>query len=94
MACSLSSQELNARLDRWTALSERYLIEAGRTDDCAVRRYRAEGGVGEELRELIRLEGECCPFLRFDLIRGEGEIRLEVRGPAEAAEMIDSFATA
>jgi hypothetical protein len=70
------------------------LIEAGHDDAGAIRRYRADDGVAEELEELVRLEGECCPFMRFELSRGEEEVRLAVRGPAEASEMIDSFATA
>jgi alkanesulfonate monooxygenase SsuD/methylene tetrahydromethanopterin reductase-like flavin-dependent oxidoreductase (luciferase family) len=40
------------------------------------------------LRDLIAAESECCPFLRFDLERGDDEVRLDVTGPAEAQPML------
>jgi len=40
------------------------------------------------LRDLIAAEADCCPFLRFDLERGDDELRLDVTGPEEAQPML------
>jgi hypothetical protein len=50
-------------------------------------------GWKRELRELIALDGECCPFLDFRLEPGPDELVLDVTGPMEARELVASFAS-
>jgi hypothetical protein len=92
IACSLSGAELAQRLERWRALEKRALIGAERTAAGASQRYRADAAVETELRDLISLEGECCPFLEFRLERRDEELVLEVSGPPGADQVVAEFA--
>ncbi len=93
LACSLDAGELEERTERWRRLADRSLIEASSpADGVAIQRHRPDDGVLTELRELISLEGECCPFLDFDLADHGDEIVLTVRGPELAASLIAAFA--
>jgi hypothetical protein len=92
IACSLPHEQYAARSDQWNAVAAEALIEAGKTSSGAVQRYRASDRVERELKELIRLEGECCPFLGFDLKREKDEIVLEVTGPDQASDLLADFA--
>lgn len=70
-ACSLSAPELAERRRAFSALP---LV-----DDTGGRvRYRDEPGVEDALRDLIRLESECCPGVRFELTREEGMVVMTV----------------
>lgn len=92
MACSLSAVELEERAGRWRRLAERALVESSYEEGVARLRCRADPGVEAELRELVRLEGECCPFLTLAVSSGDGGLLLEVSGPAEARQMVAAFA--
>jgi hypothetical protein len=91
IACSLGAGELDKRRARWQALGEDALVEAVLTLDGARQTYRAEPAVERELRELVRLEAECCPFLDFDIARGEQGLVLRVSGPESAAGIVEVF---
>lgn len=91
IACSLDAAGLGDRVDRWRALADRALITAERTDEGAIQRYRNQAGVEAELRDLIALEAECCPFLDFELAERDGEVELAIAGPPDAGEMLDVF---
>jgi hypothetical protein len=91
VACSLSAAALDERRARWQALGERALVEAGQRVDGARQVYRADAGVEQELRELVALEAECCPFLEFEVSVGDGRVVLDVRGPEAAASLVESF---
>jgi hypothetical protein len=94
LACCLNRVEMEEREQRWQRLSESALLEASREADRALLRYSDGPEVAAELRELVRLERECCPFLGFSISEHGGTIELRVDGPPEAATMIDSFAAA
>lgn len=70
-ACSLTAPERAERLRAFAALP---LID----DGPAGLRYRDEPGVEDSLRELIRLEAECCPDIRFALERKGRELVLTI----------------
>ena len=63
-------------------------------------RERTEGGVRLEfahseaieaaVRELVRRERECCPFLTFGLGVGAGRLTVEVSGPGDAQPLLDA----
>jgi hypothetical protein len=91
-ACTLDAAAFAERRARWEALAERALAGRESTPGGVRLRYRAEPGVAGELRELVRLEGECCAFLDLRLRDEGGGITLEVSGPPEAAQVIEAFA--
>ncbi len=92
IACSLDATSAADRMRRWEALSDLALKESGRTGKAAWQRYRYGVSIERELRELIELEGLCCPFLDFRLERRDGALQLEISGPADAEGIIDAFA--
>ena len=92
MACSLSAAELEERGERWHRLAERALVESSYEGGVAILRCRADPGVEAELRELVRLEGECCPFLTLAVSSRDGGLVLEVSGPPGAEQMVAAFA--
>jgi hypothetical protein len=89
LACSLDAAAFAEREARWRALSARALVGRERLAEGVRLRYRA--GAAEELRELVRLEGECCAFLDLRLAESAEHITLEVSGPPEAAEIVEAF---
>lgn len=96
IACTLEVGQIGSRLDEWSAL-----LDA--TDDRlagVVARTAIEGGVRLELgpdtdvAEVARLaaaEQDCCRFFRFNLSIETRGVALEVRAPAEAAEIVTSL---
>ncbi len=92
IACSLSATDARTRRAGWRTVADRALTEASRTPSGARQVYGAHPGVERELEELIRLEAECCAFLRFTLSRDRHALVLEVEGPEEAAGIFDLFA--
>jgi hypothetical protein len=94
LACCLNRVEMQEREQRWQRLSESALLESSRDRERALLTYRDTPEVASELRELVRLERECCPFLGFSITERAGAIDLQIDGPPEAEAMIDSFAAA
>lgn len=70
-SCSLTAPEM---VERRRAFARLPLIE----DAGGRLRYRDEPGVEEALRELIRLEAECCPDISFSLTREKEELVLAI----------------
>lgn len=93
IACSLDASQLAERTERWHALAEHALISVDQTDAGVRQRYRGGAAIEAELRELVALEAECCPFLALTVRRADSELHLEVSGPPEAAEIVAGFAT-
>ena len=88
VACSLQPTELSDRRGVWKRLLERALREQ-RPIPGGVRLVLApKEGVERELRELARLEGQCCAFAEWRVQRRGDEIVLEVTAPAEAVAAV------
>ena len=76
-SCSLTAPEMEERRRKFAALP---LIDESTAAGATLLRYRAEPGVEEALRELIRLEGECCPGIEFGLEHEEDALVLRIAG--------------
>lgn len=92
VACSLGAAELELRRARWQALSDSALVEHGQRREGVRHVYRAEPDVERELRELVALEAECCPFLDFEVAAGGDRLVLDISGPEVAADLVAGFA--
>lgn len=90
-ACSLDRTEQAKRLEEIAALASGSLLEAKKTVRGAFLRLEDGQGVQTELRRLIAAESECCPFLRFEMRVTNGEVLLDVSGPADARPLIDEL---
>jgi hypothetical protein len=91
LACSLNAAEMEQRAHRWRRLSERALLDSAGSAGTARLRYRPEPKVERELRELVQLERECCPFLSLTISSEDGELLLEISGPPEAESIVAGF---
>lgn len=89
IACSLGGHEMQARQTRWQAPADTRLIAHSRVKNGAGQIYQRDSESERQPTELVALEAECCPFLSFDLSRGEEELVLEVHGREETAGIID-----
>ena len=93
IACSLSAEELPARLAQIRAIGDDALI--GVTSEGTLR-FRAGDTIRERLEAIIAAESRCCSFLRFELAEHDGELVLSVTAPegAEplARDLVDAFA--
>ena len=74
-SCSLSAPELAERRRLFAALPLEGEEAAG---GATLLRYRDEPGVRDALRELIRLESECCPGVDFRLTSDERGLVLRI----------------
>lgn len=89
IACSLSSGEVETRLQEWRELlsgvSERRHIEGG------IRLTFARSAVGAAIADLAAREHACCPFLTFTLGLDDDAPTLEVRADAAAQEIVNAL---
>jgi hypothetical protein len=83
IACTLTPADLAAQGKRWEQLIARAMTEHAETADGLRICFRPEPGAEEELRSLVAVENECCPWARWVVDKGAGEIVLDVRSTAE-----------
>ena len=90
VVCNLGARELAQRRAGLLAELRRHRQEIRWLPDGVALRYAAESGVLASLAEFLRLESECCPFLRFRLTiePARGPLWLELTGPAGTREFL------
>jgi len=83
VACALSERELAERRAALLTHLRRHRQEARWLADGAALRFPSGPSVMAVLTEFIRLESQCCSFLRFQLTvePGGGPVWLELSGP-------------
>lgn len=77
-ACSLDDAALAARAERWRTAIGPAVIDRRPAPAGMVTRVRRTADVEAELRELVRLEAECCPHLDFRIGEEADDLLLEV----------------
>jgi len=83
IACTLSAGDYLERLAMIAALSREALLSYRCRD--LVLELRYDPGAADRVRELVRREQECCPFLAFEVAEGVGDaVRVTIRAPDEA----------
>ena len=88
IACSLRAGDLDDRREVWKRLAGRALRESRPTDHGVRFFYTASEDAERELRELARLEAECCPFAEWRLSQRGEELVLEVTSTGEGAAAV------
>jgi hypothetical protein len=89
IACTLTGASLEERAAWLRRLGEAGLIEGTRTAHRLALRFRPQAA--DDVRELVRAESECCPFLSFEVEPADSEIRLAITGPSEAGPVLDAL---
>jgi hypothetical protein len=87
VACTLTSADLAAQAGRWGRLIAQALTGCTETADGLRMSFRPGPGVEEELRGLVAVENECCPWAAWTVETHAGATVLDVRstGPGIAA---------
>jgi hypothetical protein len=90
IACALSETELGERRGGLLTELRRHRQEARWSSDGVTLRFPSGPGVIAILTEFIRLETQCCPFLRFRLTvePGGGPVWLELNGPSGTRDVL------
>ena len=92
IACTLTAASLAERAEWLRRLGAVALIEGARDGDRLVLRFRPVAV--DDVRELVRAETECCPFLSFEVEAQQDEVRLGITGPADAGPVLDGMLAA
>jgi hypothetical protein len=92
LACSSVGAEILEQASQLRRLASQALIECRRTPSGARFRFRASPAVEARVREFVRWEADCCPFLDFSVDAGAGEILIDVRAPSAAEAVLDLLA--
>jgi hypothetical protein len=71
---------MTERRTRWHELADRVFVERVETPEGLRLVFRQDDGVEAEVRELARLESECCAFATWAVAEADGEVRLDVTG--------------
>lgn len=89
IACTLSADQLGARLDEWRSV----VAEAtGREEVAGGTRLRFRRDVDvARLATLIAAEQGCCRFFTFTLTVAVDDVALEVLAPADARPVVDAL---
>jgi hypothetical protein len=89
LICSSDAASIIRQASQLRRLAGQALIDRRRTPTGARFRFRASPAVEAEVREFLRWEANCCPFLDFSVDADAGEIRIDVRAPSEAEAVLD-----
>jgi MerR family transcriptional regulator, copper efflux regulator len=91
LACSLSAAEGAQRAARWRVLLDTHLLS--RTATTCGRRlaFPSDSAVAAELDALVAAELDCCPFLTLSVERFDDALVLDVSGPADATDILETM---
>jgi hypothetical protein len=90
LACSLSIGD-RAERERWLKRLRRQSLGASSTADGVTVRFAASDPLEADVRALAAAEGNCCPFLSFEVERRADAIELVISGPGDARPIIDAM---
>jgi hypothetical protein len=79
VACALTQAGLAAQSARWQRLAAQALTQRADTADGIRLSFRPGPGVEAELRALVAIEQECCPWAEWTVDTGGGQVVLGVR---------------
>ena len=80
VACTLAPADLAAQGERWRRLTSWAMTERAETADGLRIRFRP--GAEEELRALVAVETQCCPWASWTVELDAGTVVLDVRSTA------------
>jgi len=93
VACTLTSADLAAQSARWEQLAARAMTERVETAHGLRIVFRADPGAAEELRALVAVENECCPWADWTAGMNDGQIVLNVHSTGEGIAALHAMFT-
>ena len=91
VACTLTAADLSAQTGRWERLLATVLIDRAQTDGGLRLTFRAEPGVGAELRALVDVETECCRWARWSVQGSDDTFVLAVESSGAGVETLHAM---
>jgi hypothetical protein len=88
LSCGLSPEQLRTRMAHIAVILEHNPHEQTTIDRGRRLIFPADPDLESQLRDLIRLESECCPFLEMTIERRGQVLILTVSGDDNAQEQI------
>lgn len=89
IACTLDAGNSKFRTAQIEDLASRHLRSVSRKPLSVELTYATEAS--SELRDIVRKETQCCPFLNFDLAESPDGIRLKITAPGAARDAADTL---
>ena len=93
VACSLGSADLAAQAGRWARLAARAMTERTETARGFRIGFSPEPGAEQELRALVAVETECCPWATWTVETSAGRIVLDVRSAGAGVAALHTMFT-
>jgi hypothetical protein len=93
IACTLSDSELRERRETVLQKVRGTVSEIKEIKNGYAYQFPGGGEMTIELAQLISLEHQCCPFLKFQLTiePGQGPIWLEMTGPEGTRDFLSAL---
>ncbi len=90
VACSLMDSELQERRRNVLQKVRTVVSEMKEIENGFIYRFPSDGAWLRELADMVELEHQCCPFLKFSITvePGDGPIWLEMTGPQGTKEFL------
>ena len=93
VACSLTTEGLMEQAGRWARLAARALTGHTKTADGLRLGFRPEPGIEEELRALVAVETQCCPWATWTVQASATQLALEVRATGDGVTALHGMFT-
>lgn len=93
VACALTSADLAAQSERWAQLARRAMTERAETAHGLRFSLRLESGAEEQLRKLVAVESECCPWADWRVETNDGQIVLDVHSTGAGVATLHNMFT-
>ncbi len=91
IACTLTADELPARLDEIRAVSCEALRSKHRDGTRAVLRFARAPSLRERLAAIVAAEARCCAFMTMTLADEPEAIALTIDVPADAVAILEQL---
>ena len=88
IACTLSTEELPGRRQRWLALTDEALTARDQIEGGVRLTFRSGPRTEQEVRELAALERDCCGFATFDVRASRDHVTLDVTSSGDGVAAV------
>ena len=93
VACSLTTEGLAEQGGRWARLAAGALTALALTADGLRLDFRPEPGIEEELRALVAVETQCCPWATWTVQASATQLALDVRAAGDGVTALHGMFT-
>jgi hypothetical protein len=93
VACSLTMAGLAEQAGRWVRIAARAMTGQTKTTDGFCLVFRPDPGIEEELRALVAVETQCCPWATWTVQASATQLMLDVRAAGDGVTALHGMFT-